>query len=593
MEEVVLKVKVEGTGDGEAKIKSVKQQLREAKEAALQAKEGTEEYFKALQKAAGLADQIGDLNKAVDALDPGAKAQAFGNLINGIAGGFQTITGLYGLMGQKSEEVEKLLLKVQSASAIAMGVQSLVEAGKQWKNIKALILNAAWAQQLYTTVVGTSTGALKAFRLALASTGIGALALALYEITVNTKESIAVMDKFIDKLGFLKVIVKYTPNLYTLAKGIDYLKERMGLGSDTAGDYEERIKLVGEALDKLVTAELKRRNAAVGGANDIQRQIKLLQAQGKTAIETADLETKLFNTKIKNIDDEIVLRKTYNQDVTDLEQQRKDLENENLIRQANITKLLAEELAKRKKAYEDEFKTITELDVKARQENDKLENEKGMRDAERRAKELEDTKKQNQDLLEATRIAAREADEIGELAKRTQIQQAEDIRNAKLSIARSTVAGLSALGDILIKDGKKATAFQKTLALAGLAIDTAQAIGGLTAASAKNPLNAPTSGLAGAAQFAAGIVQILANIAQAKKLLFGSEVNNLAGGGGGGNLNVPTPTPSQVPSIQPPTNTSSFLLQDEANFKVYVLESDITNSQQGVQQNKKKALLTI
>lgn len=93
MEEVVLKVKVEGTGDGEAKIKSVKQQLREAKEAALQAKEGTEEYFKALQKAAGLADQLQDVNKAVNQLDPSAKAAAFGNLINTVAGGFQTITG--------------------------------------------------------------------------------------------------------------------------------------------------------------------------------------------------------------------------------------------------------------------------------------------------------------------------------------------------------------------------------------------------------------------------------------------------------------------------------------------------------------------
>ena len=69
MEEVVLKVKVEGAGDSEAKIKTVKQQLREAKEAALQAKEGTEEYFAALQKAAGLADQLQDVNKAVNQLE--------------------------------------------------------------------------------------------------------------------------------------------------------------------------------------------------------------------------------------------------------------------------------------------------------------------------------------------------------------------------------------------------------------------------------------------------------------------------------------------------------------------------------------------
>jgi hypothetical protein len=47
-----------------------------------------------------------------------------------------------------------------------------------------------------------------------------------------------------------------------------------------------------------------------------------------------------------------------------------------------------------------------------------------------------------------------------------------------------------------------------------------------------------------------------------------------------------------APSIQPPTNTSG-LIQEGTDFKVYVVESDITNTQQGVQQNKKKALITI
>ena len=172
MEEVVLKVKVEGSGDSEAKVKSIKQQLKEAKEAALQAKEGTEEYFQALQKAAGLADQIGDVNKAVNALDPGAKAQAFGNLINGIAGGFQTITGLYGLLGQKSEEVEKLLLKVQSASALAMGVQSLVEAQKQWVNISQAIKTTTIFQQANNLVTAAATVIQKSFSSAVAATGL-------------------------------------------------------------------------------------------------------------------------------------------------------------------------------------------------------------------------------------------------------------------------------------------------------------------------------------------------------------------------------------------------------------------------------------
>lgn len=593
MEEVVLKVKVEGTGDGEAKIKTVKQQLREAKEAALQAKEGTEEYFAALQKAAGLADQLKDVNEAINTLDPGAKAAAFGNLINGIAGGFQTITGLYGLLGEKSEDVEKILLRVQAASAIAMGVQSLVEAGKQWKNIKAVILDAAWAQQLYTAVVGTSTGALKAFRIALASTGIGALALALYEIIVNTKESIAVMDKFIEKLGFLKVIVKYTPNLYTLAKGIDYLKERMGLGSDAAGDYEEHIKLVGEALDKLVTSELKRRNAAVGGANDIQRQIKLLQAQGKTIVDTAGLENSLFQIRIKNINDEIAVRKQYNQDVTDLEQQKKDLINEDLIRQANLTKFIADELNKRKQAAIDENKVIVDSAKKTQEELDKLENEKGLKDAERRAKELEDTKKHNQDLLDAARLSAKEANDVGEKANDTQIAQAEAVRNAKMQIMQNTINGLQALGELVQGEGRKQTAFQKTLALAQIALSTAAgiatAVEGAAKASKDTGAAAPFTLVA---YIISGIASVISGMAAAKRALSEPAINQVGAGGGGG-MSLPSVGGLTPPSIQPPQNTSGFLQQDEQNFKVYVVESDITNTQQGVQQNKKKALLTI
>jgi hypothetical protein len=189
--------------------------------------------------------------------------------------------------------------------------------------------------------------------------------------------------------------------------------------------------------------------------------------------------------------------------------------------------------------------------------------------------------------------ARKEISQIGQKQTSEQIAQAEALRNAKLSIAQNTVNGLSALGNILIKDGKKATIFQKGIALAQIAIDTAKAIAGLTAASNTNPLNAPTGGLAGIAQFASGIAQILANVAQAKKILSGGDVTSIAGGGGGGsNISMPSGAGLTPPSIQPPTNTSG-LIQEGTDFKVYVVESDITNTQQGVQQNKKKALITI
>lgn len=63
---------------------------------------------------------------------------------------------------------------------------------------------------------------------------------------------------------------------------------------------------------------------------------------------------------------------------------------------------------------------------------------------------------------------------------------------------------------------------RKLFALAGIGADTASAIASLTAMSEANPANAVTFGGAGIAQYAAGIIRILANIVAAKEFLGGS-----------------------------------------------------------------------
>jgi hypothetical protein len=268
MEEVVLKVKVEGSGDAEKSVKSIKQQLNEAKEAALQAKEGTEEYFQALQKAAGLADQLKDVNEAVNALDPGAKAQAFGTLISAVAGGFQTITGLYGLLGEKSEEVEKLLLKVQSASAIAMGVQSLVEAQKQWTTLSAAIktttlyqaLNtlatkaAVGAQILLRTALGVTSIALNTLRGAILATGIGALVVgvglavnALMEYASSTDDASSAQNDLNKELAQTKTNLEALNLLYDATSAA--ITARLNLAKAQGKSLEELHKLELQLFD--------------------------------------------------------------------------------------------------------------------------------------------------------------------------------------------------------------------------------------------------------------------------------------------------------------------------------------------------------
>lgn len=66
---------------------------------------------------------------------------------------------------------------------------------------------------------------------------------------------------------------------------------------------------------------------------------------------------------------------------------------------------------------------------------------------------------------------------------------------------------------------RRAFQINRAFTLAQIAVDTARAISALVAASAANPTNAVTFGAAGAAQFAAGLIQITANIASAIALL--------------------------------------------------------------------------
>lgn len=90
----------------------------------------------------------------------------------------------------------------------------------------------------------------------------------------------------------------------------------------------------------------------------------------------------------------------------------------------------------------------------------------------------------------------------------------QETEQAKL---RASADVLGALAGVM----KEGSDIQKTFALASIGIDTAEAIAALTAASEANPANAFTFGGAGIAQFAAGLVRILANIATAKDLIGG------------------------------------------------------------------------
>ena len=165
-----------------AGAQSAKQRLREMqKELIAMAEAGQQgtDAFKRLEQQAGqLKDEIGDVNQRIKNLSSDTKnIDAFVEAVQGISAGFQIAQGAAALFGDENEDLQKAMLKVQGAMALANGVQQ-ISILLQKESAVMMKVNAA-ATNLYAVVVGTATGAMRAFRIALAATGIGAVVVVL------------------------------------------------------------------------------------------------------------------------------------------------------------------------------------------------------------------------------------------------------------------------------------------------------------------------------------------------------------------------------------------------------------------------------
>ena len=174
----------------------------------------------AAKSAALLKDKISDAKSLTDAFNPDAKFKAVTGALTGVAGGFSVVTGALGAFGKQSEDVEKALLKVQSAMALASGAQAIGESIDSFKQLGAVIKATSIYQAAYNFIqTGTTKGteevitakvldteatvaqgvatvgvagastlaatALKLLRAALISTGIGVLIAGLGMLIVN------------------------------------------------------------------------------------------------------------------------------------------------------------------------------------------------------------------------------------------------------------------------------------------------------------------------------------------------------------------------------------------------------------------------
>ena len=181
--------------DVDTNLGSLKSQLKQAQAEVqtLSEKFGatSREAVAAAKSAAILKDKIADAKSLTDAFNPDAKFKALSGSLTGVAGGFSVVTGAMGAFGAQSEDVEKALLKVQSAMALASGAQAVGESIDSFKQLGAVV----------KTAFSTMTTASKAFLVGGIGLLITALALAANAMGVfgDSTEEVEKKQKKLEK----------------------------------------------------------------------------------------------------------------------------------------------------------------------------------------------------------------------------------------------------------------------------------------------------------------------------------------------------------------------------------------------------------
>ena len=267
--------------------------------------------FKELSKEAGtLKDAIGDVSARVNVLASDTqKLDAMISTATGIAGAFSVAQGAVALFGDENEDLQKALLKVQGTMAILNGLQAVQATLNKDSAFSVTVLGAA--QTAYNAVVGTSTGLMKVFRLALAATGIGAVILLVGalvanwdKLSVSLGNSIKPLKDFSDKLGGIRGI--FNGVVESLKSGFGKIGEIVS--AVAGGEFGKVVKLakgLGSAFSEGFNSGVKESLTAQAEelrikeiAERIKTNERILRVQQAAAKDTIALERKILQDKI-------------------------------------------------------------------------------------------------------------------------------------------------------------------------------------------------------------------------------------------------------------------------------------------------------
>lgn len=279
--------------------KSLKAQMKEATIELIQAQEKFGDYSKealsAAKNLAELKDKIAEAGETAALFDPGKKFQAVAGAVSAMASGFAVAQGAMGLFGAESEEVEKTLLKVQSAMALSQGLSTIADSAKDFQRLKAIVVDAlksiATAKAIDTVATeanvvatGASTVATVADTTVKGGATIATTALAVATNILNA--SLAVLTAPI----FLVIAA-----IAGLVAGIGYLTGAFGDFDGSAAAAEKANAELSREIDNLAKSTEKS-NKELERSNN--HTLEMAKASGASTSELRKLAEQLINNEV-------------------------------------------------------------------------------------------------------------------------------------------------------------------------------------------------------------------------------------------------------------------------------------------------------
>lgn len=565
MADVNIGAKLSLDADGANKsMKSFKQELAQAKESLLAiTKEfgGTsKEAAAAAKNVAALSDQLGDAKSLVDAFNPDTKFRAFGASINTVVGGFSALQGVLGLVGVESEEVQKSLLKVQSALAISQGISQLQEGLQTFKNLGAVIQQTTLFQKANAVATNLAAGAMRLFGIQTTATSTAMSVLKGAIIATGIGALIVLLGVAADAMGLF-------------SSSTDDAADKQKLLADAISNTNESLSVAEQSLKRsqqLEIAQAERRGATPKEIFEIQQKYRKLDFEATT--EAYD--------KVKNLDEDEAAKKVA---------RLKDINVEGQTAQINFE---IEEQKRREEAIKKAAEKEKELQKKLREQAIK-----DQQDAtERRA--ISTVTNINRPVLPGATIEEQTIQRVAETNKKYRDQMAEDdatftndyleqierrkandeaeYQNRKLLLDASS----SLLGAFSALIGKE-TAAGKVLAIAQATINTFQ--GATEVLRAKTVLPEPAGTIAKILNFGA----VIATGIGAVKNIIKTQV---PGAGGGSAPSVTAPLAPVLPGATSTTlDQQSLNAIGSATTRAFVVESDITGKQEQIKRINRAA----